>query len=231
MLRPTILSLVLVVAIGSAGAQNVTTLEWSLSAGPSTAMPSGRRTRLPSSQNCFSCKKTDQLITGADVGKFHVAFRAGGVPSRLGLAVQLEGMFNHSTSAPHAPPPKTCGLYACEQKRQALVDDAWILGGGLQFVPLDAKRVSPFVAVTGGLSLNQISWSEDSTASSVLTGKAVQFGPYVAAGVGVRMRIKPWMSAFVEWRYYATLVTPGASMTPLSFGIRLRSKLSDDLEY
>jgi hypothetical protein len=221
----------LAVLSATADAQNVLTLNWSLSAGPSTATPSGRTTRLPASKTCFSCKKTDELVTGADVGKFHVAFRATGKPNNLGLAVSMEGMFNHATSEPYDPPPPTCTRYSCEQKRQALVDNAIILGAGLDYSPLSAKRVSPYLAVTGGLSLNSVAWSEDSTLNNDLSGKATQFGPYVAAGAGVRVRIKKWISAFAEWRYYATLVTPGSTMRPLSFGIVLHTRLSDDTEY
>jgi len=47
-------------------AQRVTTLDWSFGAGPSTATPSGRRSRVASNDPCFSCKKTDQLVNGAD---------------------------------------------------------------------------------------------------------------------------------------------------------------------
>jgi hypothetical protein len=215
----------------AANAQNSLTLNWSLGGGPTIATPSGRHTRLPSTENCFSCKKTDQIITGADVGKFHAALRASGQPGSVGLAIQMELMFNHTISVPHMPAGKTCTQFACEQQRNALVDDAWIIGGGFEFAPLKDVFASPYVAVTGGLSLNQLQWNEDSTMSSVLTGKAVQFGPYVAAGIGVRLRISNSIAGFVDWRYYATLVTPGATMRPLSFGLLFRTRLTDDLEY
>jgi hypothetical protein len=198
-------------------------LRWGFSAGPSTAQSSGRTLGLPTDDNCFSCPRVSEVVSGADKGSFSAALTASGIPSRLGIALRLETMFNRNTSAPYVSPPRTCVGLDCEVYRKAEIDDAWALVGGIDYAPLDDKVVAPYLTLGGGMALNRLKWRQDSSTTSPLSGIAIAFGPLALVGGGVRATFRSW-AAFIEWRQFMTFVTPGSQMTPLSFGIQYRPR-------
>jgi len=200
-------------------------IRWSFAFGPSTATSSGRTVRLQDSNNCFSCPKTEEVVSGADRGLYHVALAATGAPSRFGLALRLELMFNRNTSDPYIAPAPTCAQLRCTQRRKAELDDAYMFVGALDFAPLDKKLLSPYVTLGGGFGLNRVKWRLDSSTTSDLKGNAIAFGPFAAVGGGVRATLGMW-AASIEWRHFVTFVTPGSQMAPLSFGVQYRPKRS-----
>lgn len=202
-------------------------IRWSIALGPSTATSSGRTTDVPIFEQCFSCQRTTEVVSGADNGVFHAGLVATGVPGRLGFALRFEGMLNLSTSEPYVAPPKTCVGLDCRQLRKAEKDNAFMFVGGLEYAPLDKLPVSPYLAVGGGLERNQVRWRQDSSTTSALSGKAAAFGPFAAVGGGLRATVGRW-AAFMEWRTFRTFVTPGAQMSPLSIGVQYRPKRAPD---
>jgi hypothetical protein len=198
-------------------------IRFHLSFGPTTATSSGRTIKLPIPSQCFSCPKTEEVVSGADRGAYHMAIGASGVPGHVGLALRMELMFNRTTSDPYVAPPPTCKSLQCTQPRKAEEDKAYMVVGGLDFAPLDRKVVSPYVTIDGGLQLNRLKWRQDSSTTSELSGKGLAFGPFVAVGAGVRAAVRQW-AAFIEWRRFATFQTPGSQMSPLSVGVQYRAK-------
>jgi hypothetical protein len=203
---------------------DTTRFRWSIAGGRSIAIPSGRELRSVPAGVCFSCQATDQLVTGAADGQFHVAFN---ISNDLGkyVAFRMEGTFNRSTTDAQVLPPPTCVGLRCEQKRKASRDHAYLLGAGLEAISPAWRNFSAFAMITGGITLNKIAWYTDSVTKQ--EDKAIAFGPYYAPGVGVRYQVKPKLALYAQWRRAQTFIIPGSSMTSVSVGLLYSASLAN----
>jgi len=210
-------------ATASAQDDEFYSLRWTIAGGPSIATPSGNKLKLSGSPaGCYTCGRTLQRVVGADEGKYHAALNVAG-DIRFNLTLRGELNYSHAMSLQSKLPPRECpppGIYRCYQDRKSLIDNAWYLGGGLEWAPYKKFPVVPYVTATGGISLNMFAWNWDTTGTnSIPSTHAKAFGSYVSGGLGARARIKSAL-AFVETRRFTNFSTPGTAMTAYSFGLQ-----------
>jgi hypothetical protein len=204
-------------------------LRWSVAAGPGLATPSGNKLTLTGNPGCYTCGRTFQRVVGATDARYHAVMNVAG---DIGYDLTIRGELNysHATSRQTKLPRRVCpppGIYTCFQDRKALIDNAWYLGGGLEWAPYKQLPVVPYVTASGGLTLNKFAWNWDTTGTvSIPTTRAKAFGSYVTGGAGFRARYRN-MVAFIETRRFMNFSTPGTAMISFSFGLQYWARYRD----
>jgi hypothetical protein len=218
-----LLALLLAPATLSAQEDEFYALRWTAAFGPSSATPSGNKLKLSGAYpTCFTCGRNFQRVVGANDSRYHASLNVAG-DIRFNLTIRGELNYSHATSLPSKLPPRECpppGIYKCYQDRKSLVDNAWYLGGGLEWTPFKKIPVMPYVAATGGLTLNAFRWNWDTTGTnSVPTMNAQAFGAYMSGGFGASARVKSVLG-FFEARRFINFSTPGTAMISYSLGVQ-----------
>jgi hypothetical protein len=227
--KPTTLVLVglmLAATTPAEGQDDTLRFRWSISGGPSDAIPSGREVRLVpgGDKRCFGCSMPDQLISGAADGQYHASVAVSGDVYRSYVALRMEGTFNRATTRQQTPGPVKCAKGKCTQRRKASRDDAYLLGFGVEGISPAWKGLSSYVVMTGGISINKLGYSTD-TVTFKENGDAIAFGPYVAPGVGIKYQALRKVALYTQWRFAKTFFVPGSSMTPISIGLLYSASL------
>jgi hypothetical protein len=200
----------LAVAFGAVEAQDPGGFRWSLSTGPTMSL-TGRGLVCASELTCTS----SNLITGAHNGRHHFGVGVSRSISGTALVVRADALYNVSVSGANSW-TMTGSRFAA---RNALRDEWYSLGLGLQWDALPAKPWSPYLLTSAGMAFNRIGWNESDVMSTAIDRSQDQIGIFGALGAGMRVRVSG-VELFSEVRRHYSPTLNGSRPMPFSFGIR-----------
>ena len=205
-----LLSLALLCVASVTLAQEKPHVRWSLSTGPSIAIP-GNGVWFPYDQ-------AEDAIAFGQHGRYHAALGVSRALGGTALVFRGEALYNlsggsHRNRRAMFPYP---GFSIFQ--RYALRDESYALSAGLEWDALPSKAWSPYLLTAAGWEMNRLRWSRDTT-SERLEGQHDSFGILLALGGGVRVRVGK-RELFSEFRRYWKAGSYGSSFAPLSLGVR-----------
>lgn len=191
-------------------AQEKPRVRWSLSTGPSIA--------IPGNNYWFPYDPAEDAIGGGQHGRYHAAL---GVSRELGgtaLVLRGEMLYNVSGSSHRSRHVMYSSPEFTIFQRYALRDESYAVSAGFEWSALPSRAWSPYLLTAAGWTMNRLRWSRDTT-SAHLEGQHDSFGILLALGGGVRVRVGK-TELFTEFRRYRKAGAYGSSFAPLSLGIR-----------
>ena len=197
-------------AFSASEAQDPGGFRWSLSAGPTMSL-TGKGLVCASE---FACTPSN-LITGAHSGRHHVGVGVSRSISGTALVVRADALYNISASGANSWTMTRSQLAA----RNALRDEWYSLGLGLQWDALPTKSWSPYLLTSAGLAFNRIGWNDSDVMSTSINRREDQMGLFGALGAGARVRVSA-VELFSEVRRHYSPTLNGSRPMPFSFGIR-----------
>jgi hypothetical protein len=201
-----------VAAVSMSGAQEAPRIRWSLAGGPSFSFGQGRP--IVTRSNSFVATSADTVVLATSSAKYHVTLGASRELRGSALVARGELFYNRSLGSPAG-----AGQFYGLTTRQALREDVYGLNVGFQWDALPSKAFSPYLLTTAGVMHSRVGWSRDSSSRRVDT-TSPSWGPTLAAGMGLRLRVAH-REFFTEWRrYYRWHTLTGTTFVPVSFGIR-----------
>lgn len=150
---------VIAVAFSAVEAQNPGGFRWSVATGPTMAIIG---TGLVCG-NQFNCTR-DNAVTGAAHGRHHLGVGVSRPIGRTALVFRADALYNVSVSSANSWTMLPPGFAA----RNALRDEWYSLGLGLQWDAMPRKLWSPYLLTSAGLAFNRLGWNDIDVMSTTI---------------------------------------------------------------